>query len=79
MRNGRYVTSAGSTVDIRGQHSGIAEVHFDWLEEGGCIDCHVNAYPETDGEGLYLTWNCETCGGGRAELKETREKTEAHS
>lgn len=48
-------TKAGSTVDGN-------QITFDWLEEGGCIDCE----PEViDG---MLVWHCEHCGGGSAEL-----------
>jgi hypothetical protein len=66
LNNGRYRTDAGSTVEISGKYSGISVVDFDWLEEGACIDCAVNVYPNSDG---YLTWTCEKCGGGRALLK----------
>ena len=69
MKNGRYITAAGSTVEISGEHSGISRVEFDWLEEGGCIDCQPHAYSEIDGNEFYLIWICRECGGGKAQLK----------
>ncbi len=68
MVNGTYKTQAGSIVRISGKHSGIAEVEFDWLEEDACIECEPNPYPEDDGGRLILTWSCDYCGGGKAEL-----------
>ena len=62
----RYRTKAGSTVILSGQHCGIATVDFDWLEENACCDCVPSPYP-VDG---YLTWECDYCGGGSAELEE---------
>jgi hypothetical protein len=70
LGNGTYRTKAGSTLTISGKHSGIAEVEFDWLEEGACCDCQANAYPDDDG---FLTWDCDECGGGKAELRKTWE------
>lgn len=51
-------------MTIGGPHGGISEVEFDWLEEGGCIDCVPHAYDD-DG---YLVWDCDQCGGGSTEL-----------
>lgn len=52
-------------MTISGKHGGISEVEFDWLEEDdACIDCVPNPYDD-DG---YLTWNCEQCGNGSAQL-----------
>ena len=65
MKNGIYKTEKGSVVEISGKHSGISCVEFDWLEEGGCCDCQVEAYPTDDG---YLIWHCDKCGGGSAKL-----------
>ena len=62
LPNGRYVTLAGSTLEISGDHGGIARVAFDWLEEGGCFDCEAEPYP-LDGR---LVWRCDECGGGSA-------------
>ena len=64
LPNGKYRTAAGSTMEISGKYSGISRVEFDWLEEGGCVDCKCSAY-DVDG---YLTWDCEECGGGSAKL-----------
>ena len=68
LPNCTYRTRAGSIVRISGKHGGIAEVEFDWLEEGGCFDCKVNPYPADDGYDWYMTWDCEYCGGGKAIL-----------
>lgn len=68
MTNGVYHTKHGSTVTVSGKHSGIFSVSFDWLEEdNACIDCRVNPVP-SDGR---LTWDCDVCGGGSAELFDT--------
>ena len=64
MKNGRYRTKAGSIVEISGKYSSKVSVEFDWFEEIACCDCRVNPYPD-DGR---LTWSCEYCGGGSAEL-----------
>jgi hypothetical protein len=64
LPQGTYRTAAGSVVRISGKHAGVATVEFDWLEEGGCIDCEPNPMP-VDGT---LEWSCETCGGGSARL-----------
>jgi len=72
MANGMYRTAAGSTVEISGEHGGIATVDFDWFEEPeACYDCVVEAYPqEWGGEEWRLVWHCENecCGGGSAAL-----------
>ena len=70
LSNGHYRTKAGSTVRIYGKYSGCANCIFDWLEEGGCFDCEVEPYPDDGGDGNhYMTWNCDYCGGGSAELE----------
>jgi hypothetical protein len=70
LTNGHYHTRAGSTVTVSGPHSGIFEVAFDWLEEpNACFDCRVNPVP-VDG---WLTWHCDRCGSGSAELIEIAE------
>ena len=62
-----YKTAAGSVVTISGKHGGIIDVDFDWLEEGGCIDC----FPALDPREIdYLYWHCDFCGGGKAKLIE---------
>jgi hypothetical protein len=74
LPNGKYRTAAGSTLTVSGKHSGKAAVEFDWLEEeGSCCDCQVNAYPEFDHVGWYLTWSCDVCDGGRALLSPVQE------
>lgn len=72
MKNGTYYTKAGSRLEISGKHSGIATLDFDWFEEGGCIDCKPNPYPEGDGGDWYITWACDYCGGGRARLEDQK-------
>lgn len=66
MKNGKYRTAKGSTVTVSGKYSGIFSVDFDWLEEDACSDCEVDPVP-SDGR---LTWSCEYCDGGSAELAE---------
>jgi len=51
-------------MTVSGEHGGVSEVSFDWLEEGGCLDCVPDAY-DVDGD---LVWHCEECGGGWAPL-----------
>lgn len=63
LPDGHYRTAAGSEVWIS-RNGGKSVVEFDWLEEGGCIDCTVELY-EQDGN---LTWHCDECGGGSAVL-----------
>ena len=65
LSNGHYRTAAGSKMRISGEFKGISEVSFDWVEEGGCLDCVVEVYEQ---EG-WLVWHCTECGGGKAELK----------
>jgi hypothetical protein len=65
LPNGTYRTAAGSTLKISGKHGGIVEVDFDWLEEpDACLDCSPSPYPDED----FLTWQCDYCGGGSAQL-----------
>lgn len=59
---GEYRTTAGSVVKISGARCGIVRVDFDWVEEGGCIDCE----PDLDGD--ELVWHCDVCGGGSAKV-----------
>ena len=74
MQTGIYKTENGSTVKISGNHSGIAEVDFDWFEEEACADCKCEAYPQWFGPFDWrLVWYCDQCGGGNARLK--REET----
>lgn len=61
MNCGKYKTENGSTVTITGKHCGIVTIQFDWLEEGGCIDCE----PSTDVNEDVLYWSCDYCGGGQ--------------
>jgi hypothetical protein len=70
MKNGKYTTAAGSTVELSGTNGGISRVTFDWLEEPeACSECDPNPYPEEGAEGrLYLTWYCNLCEGGGALL-----------
>lgn len=70
MQNGKYRTAKGSTVEISGKHSGITRVDFDWVEEeGACVDCEPEPYPEDYGDGDWrLVWTCEFCGEGNAKL-----------
>lgn len=69
LPNGKYKTEAGSIVVISGKHNGKARVDFDWLEEGGCIDCVPEPYPEEFGENDFrLIWFCDYCGGGNTKL-----------
>ncbi len=71
LPNGHYRTKAGSTLEVYGAHSGCVRVEFDWLgEDHACFDCTVEPYPEDWGDGTYhLTWHCDYCGGGSAELE----------
>lgn len=64
LANGYYRTAAGSEMRISGEHGGISRVTFDWLEEGGCSECHADPY-EYDGR---MVWHCQYCNGGSAEL-----------
>ena len=69
LPNGHYRTKAGSFVEISGKHGGISAVEFDWFEEpNACIDCTVDPYPDRDCDRWILTWECEECGGGCAEI-----------
>jgi len=70
LPNGKYKTVNGSTLEISGKYGGIAKVDFDWLEEGACIDCQCEPYPEKFDDGDWrLIWNCKYCGGGNARLQ----------
>ena len=72
--NGTYRTAAGSVVNVAGLHGGIAGVEFDWCEErDACADCKPDPYPVEDAPGeLWLTWACDSCGGGKARLREVK-------
>ena len=64
----KYVTAAGSTLEITGRFNGVANLWFDRIEEEACFDCRPDPYPdEYDGQ-KWLVWRCEECGGGRALL-----------
>lgn len=65
LSNGHYRTAAGSEMWISGEHRDKSKVEFDWLEEGGCIECNVEPY---DQDGM-LVWHCDECGGGSAALR----------
>jgi hypothetical protein len=69
LPDGTYRTAAGSTVQISGKHAGVFYTAiFDWLEEGGCIECTASHIPvRIDGD-WCLTWDCEECGGGAARI-----------
>jgi hypothetical protein len=70
LQNGKYITDNGSTLEISGKYGGISKVSFDWLEEGGCVDCQCEAYPEKFDENDWrLVWNCDYCEGGSAKLQ----------
>lgn len=64
LPQGKYRTERGSKLTISGEHGGISEVDFDWLEEGACLDCEPEPYDD-DG---YLVWHCDVCDGGKAKL-----------
>lgn len=69
LPNGHYRTAAGSEMWISGEHGGKSKVEFDWLEEGGCIECNVDPN-EQDG---MLVWHCDECGGSCAELRKVED------
>ena len=74
LPNGLYHTKTGSTVEISGKHGGISTVNFDWLEEPhACDSCHVDPYPEWDVDRWILTWGCDVCDGGFAEIYPVKE------
>ena len=68
LSKGQYITAAGSTMRVFGQHGGKSKVIFDWVEEDACIDCVLEPYDD-DG---YLVWHCEVCDGGKAKLNPVR-------
>lgn len=69
MKNGQYVTLGGSTLTVRGDHSGIFDLEFDWVEEMACPECEPRVEPDED----FLVWDCEECGGGSSRwLSESR-------
>jgi hypothetical protein len=61
-------TEAGSTVRLKGAHGGDITIDFDWLEEGGCIDCEVDLDASRDTNWRRLVWACISCDGGSANL-----------
>ena len=63
-----YKTEAGSILKIHG--NGLHQLEFDWLEEpGACCDCVPSPYPYEDAEdNLYIIWQCEYCGYGKARI-----------
>ena len=62
--NGKYHTSNGSLLEITGQYGGIVDLSFDRFEEGACIECQPDPYPDSDG---YLVWRCNHCDGGKSQ------------
>ena len=81
LPNGTYRTKAGSTVEISGKYGGVAKVTFDWFEEdNACPDCDVYPYPQWQGgERWDLTWACEVCDGGFAEIEPVKERESDHA
>ena len=75
LSNGTYRTAAGSRVTVAGKHGGEFTVDFDWLEEGGCIECEVDPVPEEYGPGDFrLMWRCAYHDSGNSKLIPTEEK-----
>lgn len=64
LPKGHYVTAAGSQIEIFGKYGMAWRGTFDRLEEDCCDWCNV-----VDVDDGCLVWECECCGGGRAELK----------
>ena len=62
-----YRTEKDSRVTVR-MGKGIV-VDFDWLEEGGCIDCEVDTDAMRVNNFYDLIWRCGLCGGGSAPLE----------
>lgn len=40
MAGEKYVTKAGSTVQLRGKNNKSTSIYLDWIEEGVCIEAH---------------------------------------
>ena len=73
LPNGRYETNNGSILEISGHHGGIVKIQFDWFEEGACIDCECQPYPELFANNDWrIVWCCDVCGGGNAKLHKVR-------
>ena len=69
MSKKTYKTKNGSTVTIIG--NGGYEIGFDWFEEdNACVDCVVSEDINDIVFDKKLTWSCDYCIGGSAELKE---------
>lgn len=61
-----YETKHRSAVELNGDR---VTIYFDWLEEpDACIDCKPNPDPAEIESGV-LSWSCDVCDGGSAELK----------
>jgi len=65
IENGIYRTAAGSTIRVSGKHGGEISIDFEWLDEGGCIECAPYFEPSE----LLFVWSCEWCGGGSADVE----------
>lgn len=64
LPDGYYSTKHGSTLHLS-RNGGRASVCFDWVEEpNACCECTVEPYPDDN----RLTWGCDECDGGSAEL-----------
>lgn len=64
LQNGDYRTEAGSRVTISGDHAGIHDIWFDWVEERACPD----AKPHVENCDGVLRWHCGCHDEGQAEL-----------
>jgi len=68
LEDGVYETEAGSTVVILGGQPKSGR--FNWFdEENACFECEADSTPVPDIDRLLLTWGCNYCEGGCAELK----------
>lgn len=66
MREITYTTPNGSSnVVVTANRS---RIDFDWVEEGGCIDCEVDVDATRSSGFNRLVWICSECGGGSAPL-----------
>lgn len=71
MIAGQYRTAAGSTAEGRELAGGRVRwtIRYDWLEEGGCVDCVVESRPQEEGGELWLAATCDQCGGRTVRLE----------
>ena len=71
LLDGYYRTNAGSTMFVN-RNGGRSVIEFDWLEEGGCIECEVDPYETIAGQddepNGMLIWHCDECGSHSAVL-----------